>query len=76
LKEIVKAEVDQALARRFKKKAMERYGYRKGAVKKALEEAMARYVGSGKVDWEPLRGTLKSNLSSVQLQHAAWRDAD
>ena len=76
LKEIVKAEVDEALARRFKKKAMERYGYRKGAVKKALEEAMARYVGAGKVDWEPLRGTLKSNLNSVQLQHAALSDAD
>jgi hypothetical protein len=74
--ETVKAELDEALVRRFKKKAMEKYGYRKGAVKKALEEAMERYVASGKVDWEPYRGTLKSTLDSVELQHAAWRNVD
>lgn len=74
--EIIKAEVDEGLARRFKKRAMERYGYRKGAVKEALEEAMRRYVASGNVDWERFRGTLKSSLGSVELQHAAWREVD
>jgi hypothetical protein len=74
--ETIKAELDEALARRFKKRAMEKYGYRKGAVKKALEEAIRRYVASGKVDWEPFRGTLKSSLNSVELQHAAWREID
>lgn len=74
--ETIKADVDEALAKRFKKKAMEKYGYRKGAVKEALEEAMKRYVASGRVDWGPLRGTLISDLDSVKLQHAAWRNVD
>lgn len=74
--ETIKAEVAEALAKKFKKKAMERYGYRKGAIKDALEEAMNRYVAAGKVDWEPLRGTLKSTLNSVELQHAAWKNVD
>jgi hypothetical protein len=74
--ETIKAELDRALVRRFKKRAMERYGYQKGAVKKALEEAVRRYVASGKVDWEPLRGTLKSNIGPVELQHAAWNEVD
>ena len=38
--ETMKAEVDEEFANRFRKKAMERYGYKKGAMKKALEEAM------------------------------------
>jgi hypothetical protein len=36
----IKVEVDEALARKFRKKAMETYGYKKGAMKKALEESM------------------------------------
>ena len=74
--ETIKAEVDGALAKRFRKRAMEKYGYKKGAVKKALEEAIRKYAASGEVDWEQFRGTLKSNLSSVELQHSAWRKAD
>jgi hypothetical protein len=34
--EIIKAEVSEALVRKFRKKAMEIYGYRKGAIKAAL----------------------------------------
>lgn len=74
--ETIKAEVDEALARRFRKRALERHGYKKGAVKKALEEAMKRYVSSGSVDWGPLHGTLESRLASVELQHSAWKEQD
>jgi hypothetical protein len=74
--ETIKVEVDDALARRFRKKAMEKHGYKKGAMKKALEEAMKKYVSSGSVDWKPLRGTLESNLNSVKLQHSAWKRTD
>ncbi|HKT22122.1 MAG TPA: hypothetical protein VJR06_05905, partial [Nitrososphaerales archaeon] len=64
------------LARRFRKKALERHGYKKGAVKKALEEAMTRYVSTGEVDWGPLKGSLRSKLGSVELQHSAWGRTD
>jgi hypothetical protein len=74
--ETIKVEVDGALATRFRRKAMERYGYKKGAMKKALEEAMRRYSASGRADWASLRGALKSEKDSVWLQHHAWDDVD
>ena len=74
--ETIKVEVDETLATRFRKKAMERYGYKKGAMKKALEEAMRRYSASGRADWATLEGTLKSDKDSVWLQHHAWDEAD
>ena len=74
--ETIKVEVDEALATRFRKKAMEKYGYKKGAMKKAFEEAMRRYSASGKADWGSLAGSLKSKRDSVWLQHHAWDDVD
>lgn len=74
--ETIKVEVDEALATRFRRKAMEKYGYKKGAMKKALEEAMRRYSASGKADWGPLVGILKANKDSVWLQHHAWDSTD
>ncbi|MBI3859145.1 MAG: hypothetical protein HY296_02735 [Thaumarchaeota archaeon] len=74
--ETIKAEVDEALAKRFRKKAMERFGYKKGAVKSALEDALRRYVSAGEIDWKPLRGTLASDLDSVTLQHSTWKGVD
>lgn len=74
--ETIKVEVDEALARKFRKRALERHGFKKGAVKKALEEAMKRYISAGEVEWGPLRGSLHLKGSSVGLQHSAWRGAD
>ncbi len=74
--ETIKVEVEEALAKRFRKRAMEKYGYKKGAMKRAMEEAIRKYVASGEVDWKPFRGTLRSELDSVELQHAAWRKTD
>jgi hypothetical protein len=74
--ETIKAEVDEALATRFRKKAYERYGYKKGAMKKALEEAMRRYSAGGRADWGSLMGTLKVDKDSVWLQHHAWDNTD
>jgi hypothetical protein len=57
----IKVEVDERLARQFKKKAMERYGYKKGAMKKALVEAMTDYSSKKQrrtktgTRWEELR---------------------
>lgn len=74
--ETIKVEVDDALARRFRKRALERHGYKKGAVKKAFEEAITRYVSVGEADWEPLRGSLRLKVDSVRLQHSAWKRPD
>jgi len=76
LPETIKVEVEESLAKRFRKKAMEKHGYKKGAVKKALEEAMRRYATESKADWDSLLGTLRIDRDSVWLQHHAWGDSD
>jgi len=55
---------------------MEIYGYKKGALKAALEDMVKRFVTSSHVDWKTLRGCIKSNLTSVELQHKAWGKTD
>jgi hypothetical protein len=75
--ETIKVEVDEALAKRFRKRAMELYGYKKGAVKRALEDTMKRFSTPGRVDWHSIRGALKSTKTgSVQLQHKIWSKVD
>jgi|YelNatPaOPRAMG01_1025707.scaffolds.fasta_scaffold419039_1 hypothetical protein len=74
--EVIKAEIKSALARKFRKLAMEKHKYKKGAVKTALEELIKRYVLSGEVDWKVLRGSIKSKMSSVELQHKVWSTID
>ncbi len=74
--EVIKAEVPEALAKRFRKRAMELYGYKKGAMKRALQGLLKRFVGSGEVDWKTLKGSIKSNLTSIELQHRLWRRVD
>lgn len=74
--EIIKAEVSEALAKKFRKRAMEIYGYRKGALKAAFEDMLKRFVFSGEVDWKILKGCIRSELKSVELQHRIWRRVD
>ena len=75
--ETIKVEVNEALAKKFRKRAMELYGYKKGSMKKALEDTMRRFSTPGKVDWHSLRGSLKNTkTSSVALQHATWSKLD
>lgn len=75
--ETIKVEVDDALARKFRKKAMERYGYKKGTIKKAVEDIITKFSMSGKADWASLKGTLRGKkTSSVQLQHRLWSSQD
>ena len=74
--ETIKVEIDEALARRFRKKAMEKYGYKKGAMKKALEETIRKFATSRRSDWKFLESALKEEyggMSSVELQHNLWR---
>ncbi len=75
--ETIKVEVDEALAKRFRRRAMELYGYKKGSMKRALEDTMKKFSTPGRVDWHSIRGTLKNTkTSSVQLQHKIWSKLD
>ena len=74
--EIIKAEVPEALAKKFRRKAMEVYGYKKGAMKAALEDLLKRFINMGDADWKRLKGVIKSRLTSVELQHQAWKKVD
>jgi hypothetical protein len=76
MSEVIKVEVSKALAKKFRKRAMEVYGYKKGAIKAALEDLLKHFVVSGEVNWKTLRGTVKSGLSSVELQHKIWKQVD
>ena len=77
--ETIKVEVDEQLAKRFRRKAMEKYGYKKGAVKKALEGLMEEFSRGNyleKPDWSSLVGAIKDDykgMTSVDLQHSIWR---
>lgn len=75
--ETIKVELDEALAKRFRKRAMERYGYKKGTMKKALEDLIRKFSAPGKPDWGSLRGVLKvKGVTSVELQHSIWAKQD
>ncbi len=75
--EIIKVEVDEALAKRFRKRALELYGYKKGAMKAALEATMKRFCSPGSADWHLIRGALRNvRTGSVQLQHKIWSRVD
>jgi hypothetical protein len=79
--ETIKVEVDDELARQFRKKALERYGYKKGAMKKALVEAMRAFPPKAErktatTDWTELEGIVKTDRDSVWLQHHAWDNVD
>lgn len=74
--EVIKAEVSEALAKKFRKRAMEIYGYKKGALKAAFEDMVKRFIASGEVDWKILRGCIQSEFTSVELQHKTWRKVD
>ncbi len=74
--EVIKAEISEALAKKFRKRVMEIYGYRKGALKAAFEDMLRCFIVSGKVDWKVLKGCVRSDLRSVELQHRIWRRVD
>ncbi|GBC68581.1 hypothetical protein HRbin01_00264 [archaeon HR01] len=74
--EIIKAGVPNPVAKRFRKKAMDQYGYRKGAVKRAMQDLITRYISAGTADWKSLKGVIRSELSSIELQHRLWKRTD
>lgn len=76
----LRVKIDQKLERRFREAAMRRFGYGKGALSKAAEEAIRRWVSTVEseelnFDEDPVEaidGLLSDiDLDSVDLQHEA-----
>ncbi|HLD41859.1 MAG TPA: hypothetical protein VJB06_02395 [archaeon] len=80
----LRLELDQKLEERFRKAAMNTYGYEKGSLKKAAEEAFYLWINTSKttsikkVD-DPVKlikglfAPLKGKYTSVQLQHESGK---
>jgi hypothetical protein len=71
-------QVKEELERKFREAAMKRFGYRKGALSRAAEEALQKWLASISMEEEVFRGDpVKAieglladvNLDSVELQH-------
>ena len=72
--ETLKVDLDSQLVRKFRKKAMETYGYKKGSMKKAMEDLLQQYTRSGKPDWGKMIGVIDHiKEDSVELQHKLWK---
>lgn len=78
---VLKFEFESGFEQRFREAAMKRYGFAKGSLKKATQEALGSWVSqhSGRIPKEEnpfalvegILVRLKGRKSSVQLQHEA-----
>ena len=78
----LRLEIRGELEKKFRKTAMETYGYEKGSIKKAAEEAFELWISTGKQNGidnvdnpikliEGIFSPLRGKYTSVQLQHEA-----
>ena len=74
----LRIQIDDKLERKFREKAMKKFGYGKGALSKAAEEAILNWVSTAdeeSVNFEgdpvkAIEGLLKDvNVDSITLQH-------
>ena len=80
---VLKFELKRELEYKFREAAMKKYGYSKGSLKKATEEALSIWIvrqsnNIPKVDdpFKLVRGMLsdlKGKITSVELQHEATK---
>jgi len=77
---VIRANVDRELERKFRELAMKRFGYAKGSLQRAVEEAIMRWVAwveSELIEFEgdpveAIDGVLAGlDVDSVELQHRA-----
>ncbi len=75
---MIRAEIDSRLELRFRELAMRRFGYGKGALTKAVEEAILKWISSVEEEAivfegdpiEAIDGILSDiDIDSVELQH-------
>jgi hypothetical protein len=72
----LKVDLEDKLLEAYKRKVMEVYGYKRGALKLATIALVKRWLSERPVNWSSLRGSLRIKGSSVKLQHKAWRNVD
>ena len=79
---VLRAQVDEKLERKFRELAMRRFGYGKGALSRAMEEAVIRWISiveGEKLGFEgdpveAIDGLLSDvELDAVELQHEVNR---
>ena len=75
----LKIKLPDDVEKAFRRLAMKRFGYQKGALSEAAQEAFEGWAESeeSKITkddlWDELKGVLKHvKKSSVQLQHESW----
>lgn len=76
----IKIKIEDRVERLFRKLAMRKFGYQKGALSEAAEEAIVEWAASNEEERnevadpiEEIYGLLKNvKKSSVELQHEAW----
>ena len=76
-KETLRVQMNPEKAELVRKTAMDKFGYTKGAISQAVNEALDEWLNQKskrkKPDWGKLRGVLSDvKMSSVELQHRAW----
>jgi len=72
----LKVEGDDEIIERFKEKAREKYGHKRGSIKKATMELMEKWVDEQEVDWSELRGVIDSDKTSTELKKEMWKKVD
>jgi len=72
---MIRAEIDDKLERRFRELAMKRFGYGKGALTKAVEEAILKWISSIEEEIITFEGdpveAIDGILSNVDMESAA-----
>lgn len=77
MSDTLKVELDEELLNKFKRKAFETHGFKKGSIKITIEELLKQYTSEGKPNWNNIAGILKNRSeTSVELQHKAWNDIE
>ena len=71
--EVIKVDIDERIVKQFREKAAQIYGYKRGAMKKALEVLIKQMITESKPDWSALQGVIKSDKTSTAMQHGAFK---
>jgi uncharacterized protein involved in tellurium resistance len=71
--EVIKVDVDERTAKQFGEKVAQIYGYKRGAMKRALETLIKQMITESKPDWSALQGVIKSDKTSTAMQHGAFK---
>lgn len=74
----LKIKIPNEIEQKFRRLAMQRFGFSKGSISNAAQEAIETWSLDNQekkvVNFEKFRGIIKSKKTSVELQHEAWNN--